>query len=228
MAEGQNHHFLLPVSSRALDISLQHLYPQHPGQLSIPQPWHHFRALPLTPSNPNTHPPRLWRITNRTLGSTLAANGSHSLDLPHDYTPSTSTHTQLQRQMQRLTTLLISMSRKVFAAPKSPLPRIGAPPSGYMCVSPSAARSSVSYTVTPKLRRGIRLPVTNLIQRSWVTGREVVEDAQPCTCMVILLHSSPLSFAFMVVLHDTSPSRFFTAFTAEPPQPCAVTTELFC
>ena len=35
---------LLRITSRALDIILQHLYPQHPGKLSIPQLWQHFHA----------------------------------------------------------------------------------------------------------------------------------------------------------------------------------------
>ena len=30
------------ITSRALDTTLQHLYPQHPGQLSIPQLWRHL------------------------------------------------------------------------------------------------------------------------------------------------------------------------------------------
>ena len=40
-------------------------------------------------------------------------------------------------------------------------------------------RDTPTFTI---ISREIRLPVTNLIQRSWVTGREVAEDAQPCTC----------------------------------------------
>ena len=35
---------LLRITSQALDIVLQHLFPQHPGQLSIPQLWHHFHS----------------------------------------------------------------------------------------------------------------------------------------------------------------------------------------
>ena len=35
---------LLRITSRALDIILQHLFPQHPGQLSIPQLWRHFHC----------------------------------------------------------------------------------------------------------------------------------------------------------------------------------------
>ena len=35
---------LLRITSRALDTILQHLYPQHPGQLSIPQLWRHFHC----------------------------------------------------------------------------------------------------------------------------------------------------------------------------------------
>ena len=49
-----------------------------------------------------------------------------------------------------------------------------------VCVSPSASKSSAWSSLQSS--RGVRLPVTNLIQRSWVTGREVVEDAPPCTC----------------------------------------------
>ena len=48
-------------------------------------------------------------------------------------------------------------------------------------------------TARAKRGRGIRLPGSNLIQRSWVTGREVVEDAQPCTCSFMqLLTSCPI------------------------------------
>ena len=43
---------LLRITSRALDIILQHLYPQHPGQLSIPQLWRHFHCyLTQTPAD---------------------------------------------------------------------------------------------------------------------------------------------------------------------------------
>ena len=56
-----------------------------------------------------------------------------------------------------------------------------APPSGTVCVSSPVPKGSFSRVSS----RGIRLPATNLIQRSWVTGREVVEDAQPCTCRVL-------------------------------------------
>ena len=35
---------LLCITSRAFDLILPHLYPQHPGQLSIPQLWQHFHA----------------------------------------------------------------------------------------------------------------------------------------------------------------------------------------
>ena len=38
-------------------------------------------------------------------------------------------------------------------------------------------------TKCSKLGRGIRLPVISLVQRSWVTGREVAEDAQSCSCL---------------------------------------------
>ena len=63
-----------------------------------------------------------------------------------------------------------------------------APPSGparvcvCVCVCQTLSQRVLSLTW---FCRGIRLPVTNLIQRSWVTGREVVEDAQPCTCRVL-------------------------------------------
>ena len=50
-----------------------------------------------------------------------------------------------------------------------------------VCVSPPVSKGSSSVTKRSECRE-IMLPVTNLIQRSWVTGREVVEDAQPCTC----------------------------------------------
>ena len=47
---------LLRITSRALDIILQHLYPQHPGQLSIPQLWHHFHSyLTQTPADISLH-----------------------------------------------------------------------------------------------------------------------------------------------------------------------------
>ena len=47
---------LLRITSRALDIILQHLYPQHPGQLSIPQLWRHFHCyLTQTPSDISLH-----------------------------------------------------------------------------------------------------------------------------------------------------------------------------
>lgn len=35
---------LLRITSRALDIILQHLYPQQPGHLSIPQIWQRFHT----------------------------------------------------------------------------------------------------------------------------------------------------------------------------------------
>ena len=43
---------LLRITSRALDIILQHLLPQHPGQLSIPQLWSHFHCY-LTDTPPD-------------------------------------------------------------------------------------------------------------------------------------------------------------------------------
>ena len=47
---------LLRITSRALDIILQHLFPQHPGQLSIPQLWRHFHCyLTQTPTDINLH-----------------------------------------------------------------------------------------------------------------------------------------------------------------------------
>ena len=47
---------LLRITSRALDIILQHLYPQHPGQMSIPQLWHHFHSyLTQTPPDISLH-----------------------------------------------------------------------------------------------------------------------------------------------------------------------------
>ena len=47
---------LLRITSRALDIVLQHIFPQHPGQLSIPQLWHHFHSyLTQTPTDVNLH-----------------------------------------------------------------------------------------------------------------------------------------------------------------------------
>ena len=50
-----------------------------------------------------------------------------------------------------------------------------------VCVQP-CLKGFFHSPFVPSSSRGIRLPVTNLIQRSCVTGREVVEDAQPCTC----------------------------------------------
>ena len=47
---------LLRITSRALDIILQHLFPQHPGQLSIPQLWRHFHSyLSQTPADITLH-----------------------------------------------------------------------------------------------------------------------------------------------------------------------------
>ena len=47
---------LLRITSRALDIILQHLFPQHPGQLSIPQLWRHFHCyLTQTPTDVALH-----------------------------------------------------------------------------------------------------------------------------------------------------------------------------
>ena len=47
---------LLRITSRALDIILQHLSPQHPGQLSIPQLWRHFHCyLTHTPADIPLH-----------------------------------------------------------------------------------------------------------------------------------------------------------------------------
>ena len=47
---------LLRITSRALDIILQHLYPQHPGQLSIPQLWQHFHTyLTQVPTDITLH-----------------------------------------------------------------------------------------------------------------------------------------------------------------------------
>ena len=43
---------LLRITRRALDIILQHLFPQRPGQLSIPQLWRHFHSyLSQTPTD---------------------------------------------------------------------------------------------------------------------------------------------------------------------------------
>ena len=47
---------LLRITSRALDIILQHLFPQHPGQLSIPQLWRHFHCY-LTHTHTGRYPP---------------------------------------------------------------------------------------------------------------------------------------------------------------------------
>ena len=47
---------LLRITSRALDIILQHLFPQRPGQLSIPQLWRHFHSyLSQTPTDVTLH-----------------------------------------------------------------------------------------------------------------------------------------------------------------------------
>ena len=47
---------LLHITSRALAIILQHLFPQHPGQLSIPQLWHHFHSyLSQAPADITLH-----------------------------------------------------------------------------------------------------------------------------------------------------------------------------
>ena len=87
-----------------------------------------------------------------------------------------------------------------------------------VCVSPPVSKGSTSVTKSFECR-GIRLPVANLIQRSWVTGREMVEDAQPCTCIMIHLQFLPLFFAFMVVPHDTSHKQVFPQppFSCRPP-----------
>ena len=84
---------LLRITSRALDIILQHLYPQHPGQMSIPQLWHHFHSyLTQTPPDISLH------ATNDDLVGFFNSVPQHRLidavhSLVHHWQQQHSTHT---------------------------------------------------------------------------------------------------------------------------------------
>ena len=74
---------LLRITSRALDIILQHLYPQHPGQMSIPQLWHHFHTSPKHHQTSHYMPP--------TMTWSASSTQSHSTDSSMQFTPSSTT-----------------------------------------------------------------------------------------------------------------------------------------